>query len=478
MLGNMRANLRDRVIALYRSVVLERLTRIARSELASRLATGAFWSLAGGASSQLFAFLASIWVARKLGGELYGEFAMIRSTAMMFSLLAAVGIGIAATKHVAEYSRVAPVRAGRIVVLSIAVAVFSGGAMATLLYLIASPLAHYALHAPHLESLLRIGALLLILNTIIFSQTGVLAGFEAFREMTRVGVVAGAVSLLALVAGTSIAGLQGALWGAAAGMATHCILNQMAVSHEAVKHGILLSFDSCMREWRTLGAFSLPVGLSNLVKAPVTWACHTLLVNQYGGYPQMGIFNAANQWGMAILFIPERVCMLTLPILSSLNAEGELTRFRKTLRLCILLNLGASTLLALPVILFSRWIMRAYGSDFVGGDVALSFLAASAIFVSVSIVGERALASLGKVWLRLFSHIFWSAVLLGCAYSFVANDGGAADLSRAIFIASGMHTVVVMLILKHTLRSGTGFRDYRDDTPQAAGKAHDEQCVS
>lgn len=461
--------MRDRFSDLCNQVVHACLEQSASSAPASRLASGTFWSLLGGVVSQFLAFFASIWVARTLGSEQFGEFAMIRSTAMMFAILAAFGVGLTATKHVAEYCRKAPERTGRIVVLATSVAAFSGGAMTVLLCILASPLAHHALQASHLTNLLRIGALLVVLNTVIFVQTGVLAGFEAFKNMTKVAVIAGALSLLALAVATSIAGLQGAIWGSVAGLAAHCLLNHLVVSHEAAKLGVPLSFDSCLGEWRTLGAFSLPVGLSNIVKAPATWACHTLLVSQYGGYPQMGIFNAANQWRMAILFVPERICQITLPILSSLSAEGQRRRFRKTLRLSISLSAGASLLLALPIILLSPWIMGAYGSDFIAGVGTLCLLAISAVFVSVGIIGERTLASLGRVWLRFTAQLIGSAALLGCAYAFVANGGGAADLALAILISSGLYTLVVIGFLLRSMRFASGF---------STGETHDGPCVS
>lgn len=441
---------------LLTSAVFERLKGSGDSDLAPRLATGAFWSLLGGMSSQVMAFLASVWVARQLGGEQFGEFAMIRNTAMMLSILGAFGIGMTATKHVAEYRRDSPVRAGRIVCLSEGIAVFCGGSMAMLLCVIASPLARHGLHAPHLAGMLRIGAFLLVFNTVIFAQSGVLAGFEAFKEMTRVGVIAGGVTLVALVVASSIAGLQGAIWGAVIGLGTHCILNQAAVRYELEKRSIPFAFSSCLNEWRILGSFSFPVALSNMVRAPAFWACQSLLVSQVGGYAQMGVFNVAHQWRMATLYIPERVSQMALPILSSLKAEGRSAEFRRTLRVSLMFNLGVSILLAVPVMVLSRWIVRAYGKDFAGGASALTLLAGSAILVSASIVGERALVSLGKVWQRLIARLCWCGVLLGCAYWLVSNGGGASGLALAVVLACGFHVLAVFGLLSWSTRDEVG----------------------
>ena len=435
-----------------RETVRRLLDRLASSEIGARLASGTFWSLLGGVASQALAFLASITIARVLGRDLFGEFGMVRSTALTGSMLAAFGIGLTATKHVAEYRRTAPERAGRVIALAMVAAVFSGGIMAGVLFAVAVPLAQHALGAPHLAGLIRLSGLLLFLNTVMVAQTGALAGLEAFRAIARIGVVSGLLSVPILITAALVGGLPGAVVGLIAGWLIRCVLNLHGLLHEARRSDVRLSVASCFCEWRTFSAFSFPGALSNMVKAPAAWVGHALLVNQAGGYAQMGLFNAASQWATVILFVPQRMAMIALPVLSSLAGEDGRLRFKRTLRICLFVTAGVAVLVAAPVILLAPWIVRLYGSEFASGAPALRYLAASAVLMSLGLLLERVVMSLGRVWLRFLAHLLWAVVLLVGARGLVAGGGGACELATVFLLAAVGHVVALLAFLLVALR--------------------------
>ena len=86
--------------------------------------------MAGAVISRGLMLAATVLVARMLGKTVYGELGMIQSTVGMFGVFAGFGLGLTATKHVAEFRQSDPDRAGRIINLSCLVAVFTGGLMA------------------------------------------------------------------------------------------------------------------------------------------------------------------------------------------------------------------------------------------------------------------------------------------------------------------------------------------------------------
>ena len=93
-------------------------SRIENSPIGLRLARGVFWSMAGAVISRGLMLAASVLVARMLGKMGFGELGMIRSTVGMFGIFAGFGLGLTATKHVAEFRSSDPERAGRIISLS------------------------------------------------------------------------------------------------------------------------------------------------------------------------------------------------------------------------------------------------------------------------------------------------------------------------------------------------------------------------
>ena len=178
-------------------VLLERLFPTGQSlALGQRLARGGGWALVGALSNRAMALVTSILVARLLGKVGFGEFGIIQSTLDMVLVLAGFSMGITTTKYVSEFRISDPARAGRVYGLTTLVALISGAGMGALLWLFAPALAGQTLAAPHLAPLIRVAAVALALSAVLGSQSGMLAGLEAFQPIARINVVSGSFRLL------------------------------------------------------------------------------------------------------------------------------------------------------------------------------------------------------------------------------------------------------------------------------------------
>lgn len=64
--------------------------------------------------------------------------------------------------------------------------------------------------------------------------------------------------------------------------------------------------------------------LSNVMVGPVIWVANVIIINTPGGYGQLGIFNAADQWRYALTFLPGVIGNVLLPLLSAnINEKNE-----------------------------------------------------------------------------------------------------------------------------------------------------------
>ena len=116
-------------------------SRILTSDVIKRLASGAIWSFTGTAIAKLIVLIASIFCARILGKELFGEFGMVRSTINMFVVLGSAGLGITATKYIAEYRYTQKERVASIYLLTTVFAVVTGLIVTIAILLLADYLA-------------------------------------------------------------------------------------------------------------------------------------------------------------------------------------------------------------------------------------------------------------------------------------------------------------------------------------------------
>ena len=196
--------------------------QIEASPIGYRLARGAFWSLTGSIIARGLGLLSGIVVARVLGKAEFGQLGMIQSTVGMFGVFAGLGLGLTATKHVAEFKTTDPARAGRIIGLSSLVSWGSGTVVTAILFFLSPWLAAHTLAAPELSGLLQLGCLLLLLGGVNGAQTGALAGFEAFKAIARVSLIVGAISLPITIGCVVYLGVRGAVWAQILNPATQC----------------------------------------------------------------------------------------------------------------------------------------------------------------------------------------------------------------------------------------------------------------
>jgi len=423
--------------------------RFRRSDIGARLARGTFWSVLGGVVSRVLMLGAYIIVARALGRETYGEFGMIRSTTAMFLVFAGFGLGTTASKHVAQFRTTDGDRAGRLIGLSLVFACISGGGIALVVLFAAPWLAAGVISAPHLTGLVRIAAFILFTGALYGAQRGALMGLEEFQSIAVLNLLEGVFALTVLSALTFFKGLQGAVCALLALGLFQCLASHMLMHRCALRAGIHLSIRGIAQEWRVLWHFSLPAALGGLMVTPVMWACNAMLVNQPGGYSHLGVFEAANQWRLAILFIPTMVAQVALPVLSNLWGANDQRRYNKVLKYNILLNGGVAGLAALGIALLAVPIMASYGPGFESGVWVLVLLAVSSVLVAINSVVGQAIASKGRMWAGFALNLLWGLTLLGTTRILLDRQYGALGLALANLIAYSLHTVWVSLYVRY-----------------------------
>jgi len=415
------------------------LKRIESSAVGSRLARGVFWSMAGAVISRGLMLCASVLVVRMLGKTGYGELGMIQSTVGMFGVFADFGLGMTATKHVAEFRQSDPERTGRIIGLSGLFALLTGGLMALGLFIFAPWLASNTINAPHLASVLRIGAAILFINALNGAQTGALSGFEAFKTIARVNLFVGLISFPIMVAGAYVGGLTGAVWALAINLCFNWLLNHIALRREARRCSVPFTLNGCMSEWPVLWKFSLPAVLGGTLVGPVNWICNTMLVNRPGGYSEMGIYSAANQWFAMFMFLPGILGSVLLPILSDQMGQNNSTQFKKTVAMAIKINFIIVVPMIIAASVASPYIMSLYGEDFINGWKTLVIVLITAGLLSIQSPVGQIIAASGKMWTGLLMNFGWALVFVLTTF-FIINMG-AFGLATSRAIAYVFHAI-------------------------------------
>lgn len=416
-----------------------------------RLARGAFWSLVGTLALHSFPVLASIAMAQVSGRHGLGELGMLTSTVGMMGVFAGLGLGLTATKYVAEYQHTRNSRAGRIIGLSLLAAFVWSCAIGAVLLVFARPLADQVLNAPQLATELRLSTLLLVLNAVGGAQAGALAGLEKFKSLALSNLLRGTVSVPFLIAWV----VWWKLPGAVSALILHAALGVVAQSWLLRTHckdvGIAISFRPAEAEWKLVHSFSIPALISAAMVSPITWLTNAMLTSHPGGYGELGALNAVTQWRNVLLLIPAVAAQASVPVVSSFAAKGDGESIRRTLRTSALANAAYLLPCVFALIVLRKPLLTLYGPEFDAYGVLLVVSALTAGIQGLLTPVGSLIVGVGRMWSGAFMNIGWAAVVLGAGWSLSRAGSGALGIASAFLIGYIVHGSWSCLYVAHIL---------------------------
>jgi O-antigen/teichoic acid export membrane protein len=439
---------------------------LAGSSVRTRLVVGTSWSIIGGLVGRALGLPLTIACARLLGKTKLGELGMILSTVNMFVAVAGLGLDTTLSKYIAEHRRKDPAKAGRILAMASMIALCSGGTLTVALLIAAKRIAASTLAAPELGVPLAMGSALVLFGALDKVQTGALNGLEAFPELVRLRVYSSTATFGLVVLGVWFADVIGALGGYVLARLITWVLTSIALRLQCKQAGVPCALGGSWKERAILWHFSLPVFLGGIMMGPVMWAANAILVHQPGGYAALGVFNAANQWGGVLLFLPAAITQAALPVLSSVLGEGDYNTAHRVLKYNLLLQVLVVIPAALVLGLLSPQVMRLYGTGFVHTWPVLLGVLVTADFAAISVPVDDFLTASGRVWPQLVIGIAWAACLIiGVA---ALRQQGALGMSIAYALASFANMCAAGIYVFHVMRRA---RHHGEPTMVVAGRS-------
>ncbi len=421
------------------------------NSLRERFARGMAWVVLGSSLRQGAQFLAGIVAARFLGIADFGKLAVVQGTILMLSGFGQAGIGLSSTTYVARTRTTDPKRAGRIIGFSLAFTCAMACMAGACLALFSQSISRKLLPGSSISTELRLAALWLICEMINSIQLRILAGLEAFNRSARISIWQALFLLPVVIMGAYSAGLYGAIVAFAIISLVGCIFGQWYIRTQCAGFSIAISYHGAWGE-RSILRMSALVWLSGMAMNLTNWFAGILLVRQPGGVPEFALFNAAQRLQNIIIFIPQRIFQVTVPLLSNLYATGNRSGFRKTL-------LGAGgmgtlfvLLLSFPVYLFSEQLMVWYGPEFARGYDVLRIIALTSCVSAAWTIASAGLWAGEQSKQMFFLDIVRGGLLLLLCFA------GMAACSRTLALAHlhsySIGTSLLLLALVRFSRRG------------------------
>ncbi|MFC4100410.1 oligosaccharide flippase family protein [Paenibacillus xanthanilyticus] len=408
------------------------------------VAVSAFWLIAGVGIGKVLALVSTYFLTGILMAEGYGKLGIVLSTVGLFSTIGGIGLASAATKYIAEYKLADKLKAANIVVLCEIVIVATSGFMSAMFFLLSPIIAETIYKDSSLVDLLRIASVYMFFLTMNTAQIGTLAGLEAFKLIAINNLCSSLIGFPLIIMLCYHFELTGVLIGYSVMCLGQYFLNLISIKKKCKEYELVLTFkvSGLIAEWEIINKFIIPTALSGFISMPVVWLCDTMLAKADNGYLEMAIYSAASQWRAFILFIPQNIAIVLLPVLSSLFGGKNMREYKYMFNISIISNFLIAALTTVPLLIFSEKIMSGYGAEFSSrGSVFMVTLATSVIMVLNEVIG-KSIASQGRMWMGFAFNLAWAIALLGSSYVLVVqNDYGAVGLTTAYLIAYILHSI-------------------------------------
>ncbi|MBZ5552566.1 MAG: oligosaccharide flippase family protein [Acidobacteriia bacterium] len=417
-----------------------------------RLRAGIAWNFVAVFFNQGSTLAINIVVARLLGRETFGEYAMLYSTLVVISIVAQLSTGYTSTKYVAEFRTVDKEKAGRLLTLCFLVSAVSAAVGASALLWSSSWIASVVLRAPHLVLGLKVGSVFLFFSTINGYQMGALAGLEGYRGLAKAGVASGLTALLGVSLGAYAYGLNGAMIGLALTALLRCLLHNVWLRRELSRQGFGLRFDGLGNEGAILYRFALPVAIMTYLSFLTIWIANLLLVRRPNGYAQMALYSAATSIRLLVLFLPNVINSVGLSVLNNERGKGDLRRYREVFRVNVTMICLAVLIPAMALAIGGNVVLGVFGRSFHEGYPVLVLLLLSTIPEGLSMGLYQLIQSQEKMWLSFALIVVpREIVFVTLAYA-LTRQYGAFGLAGAYLIAVTLglvsHSAMVLQLTK------------------------------
>lgn len=405
-----------------------------------------FWAILGSFVSKGINFASIAWIALILGPEMFGEYNVIQATVGMFGTVSGLGLGLAATKLIAEFRDRDILKVGRIISTLYLLSFIISFIVAVVFFSTAGLVSNNLLNNDNLTLLLQITSVIVIFDAISGVQNGVLTGFEAFKEMTFIGIFVGVISAPLLVIGAYFYGLTGLTVMLLFSRLINVVANRIYLDKKFKIHQIKVKPLLNKEVVKDIFAIGIPSFLAGLSTTIFNWISTSVFVSQPFGYQALGTFTTANQLRTIVTLLPDSAGKVTMPQLANAYGNQDMKRFKKTVIVTFFWNLILSVLPAVVLFFFGGLFQNFFGEEFnLSNQLILTVLLTGILIALNNAVGYILICS-NLIWYDFILRIFWGIALMLLIF-FYGRYNGAIGYAISILGASIIHMIAQAFII-------------------------------
>lgn len=422
---------------------MSKLRNIKKGIFNNLLVKDSFWALLGSFFSKGIAYIAGIYIAKKLGNQSFGEYGIIKNSVISISILSTFGLSYTITKFIAEFKLNNPERIISLVRAANRLTLIISAIFAILIFVFSHELSVWVLKIERLSFSLRIISVWVILNALTSTQIGILSGLGSFKLLAKWNFIIGIFSFLTSLFFTFHFQLNGAISGLVISQFFQWQVYRYLLKKLLLPYGV--SADKSRMKMSILFSFSLPVALQEM-----TYSIFSLFINFilvfYSNYKEIGTYSAVNQVTAFILFMPAILRNVFLMHLS--KPETNNVKNIEILKQTILISSAITIIPAIIIVFFKDQIIQILGSSYYGVEDILLISTVTVVFLSAINVFSQWFLSIGENWLVFWLKLSRDILIVLFLVSFLRlGFQGAFSISWSMLIVNFLLLVSMVLFL-------------------------------
>ncbi|WEF29641.1 oligosaccharide flippase family protein [Klebsiella aerogenes] len=410
------------------------------SSILSRLLKDSTWSMISTFANKVSFVIVGIIVARTLGAEKFAIFAIIQSVVVMLANVFSQSITTATSKHIAEYIEFDKNKVGAGTVITLIFSILFASAVYFFASCFPNEFSVYLLF--HEDYLIFVGstAYIIVLTIGLGWIQGVFSGFRSFKLNAAVNLLYAGISILLAYILTSKYDIGGAFYSVIISQSVTLIISAFLIFILFKKNNVKFIIKGSWRERGVITLVGLPVFLTGIIVAPITWYSNKLLSLLSDGLNQLAIFSASMQWSSIFTQVSVVLGAVLIPVLAAnKNKNNELLD-----RVNFYSSWLFTIICTVPLIIFVDFFVKIYGKFNLTYDfkVSVIFVLLSAILTSFKGGVARKIIILNLSWFSVLSNLGWAFIFV--ALTWKTKKYGAVGITGALFFSQLIHFIITM----------------------------------
>jgi O-antigen/teichoic acid export membrane protein len=422
---------------------------------------GASWILGSSMIERAAALVQTILIARAIGADDYGRYALLLSTIALASPIASLQLPYSVISIVSRFSERDPERAGAVMLLADRLTWGLTLAFLALCLFWPSGLSGWLLGESQHGWAIIFSGMILLTSVQAGLSDALLQAKQEFRVLALARSWTAAAAFVLLV---PVALLAPSLNYVMAAVAAANVLRLLAVAIPARSHRRTartgISLRGAFAHANVLLSFSIPSGLLAVVQGVAAWIGNYALSRAPSGFTDLAVINTGAQWRLPVLMVLTALASAVLPMLGASIGEGRAHDAARLQRYNLALNVGLATTFSAITIAAADLILALYGPEFREHRYIFALVVIAVVPTVYCNVYQQLLVARGHMWTQLMTFVPYAAIVIGGTL-WLGNAITGESLAY-IQLSGWMVTALVFAALHWTERRST--RPQRGDT--------------